>query len=261
VARSSPAAEPATPRTRHQTPLSPTHHCRLPLPLPRAPPPPWPQLAEPPPPSPVYQLLSTGRLPPSSPGHPHTWNLWWQQERRRRTRLDPGHDPKRARAAAPAHPPAGRSDELRLSLGPLQSGAVAATGAEPALTFYGPRLAATLDYVWVTPGALEAVGWLAMPWETPGNGYGDEEGRPVAYSAVGALRAPDEAMRTLTWLPHDRCECARCKWSGDVSEFGVCVCVGGGGFSVAARDTAKLPAICRRACHWPYLSSPGLAPA
>ena len=42
-----------------------------------------------------------------------------------------------------------------------------------------------------------------MPWETPGNGVAGPDGRPLP---VGALKAPEDAMRTIAWLPHDKCE-------------------------------------------------------
>jgi hypothetical protein len=91
--------------------------------------------------------------------------------------------------------------------------------SEPALTLFSPRLAATLDYVWFTPGSLEGVGWLAMPWESKGNGVlmkDSEDGEP-RLPRVGELTRAEQAMRTIAWIPHDMCESTRvfvCCWGG-----------------------------------------------
>jgi hypothetical protein len=118
-------------------------------------------------------------------------------------------------------------------------------GCEPALTFYGPSFAGTIDYTWATPRTLRAVGWLCMPWDGQriagqlalrgggggGGGAGGAQAPEVAVVGKGGdaawdtltaaltaeqvsalwrglrqLNHPMEAMPRMQWVPTSLCE-------------------------------------------------------
>lgn len=138
-----------------------------------------------------------------------------QQQAQQKTQQKVQRQPKRQQAQQQR---LGKAATVTSALGALQSSAVAATGHEPALTFNSNRFAATLDYVWMTPASVEAVGWLCMPWEW----FGLMQKLPRSQvPAVGELERPEDASWWLALLPNDKCE-----W-GDVGRGDVALgCVG-----------------------------------